>query len=589
MDNKDEHRSIDRHTLRLFREATMRDKRLFGLALFFPLGSIITSVLVPLVIGRIIAALSHTQADPMSYIPYLVGFALLGIITNRIGAASLFALQAKGMADLQEQAFRALMRRSMSFHNNNVGGKLVSDVIDFPQAYGGLLDALFTNITPFVLVMICGSAVVFAESWQLGLMITLMSAYTLVASYLNTRRRAPIRKRRMAKVKEVTSHAADAIVNIPTIKAFAREQLELRSHHRLSQQLANLRITDWRSGAKAGNNRIAVLTAMQVIFILLLIRAVNQDPAVLGVGVFAFSFIGMLSLRLIQLSALIRTIEDSFLDASPMTEILLQEPEIQNAPHAKKLIVSKGALELSHVTFRYDDSSQHKQVFSDLNVQIKPGERIGLVGPSGGGKSTFTRLLMRFEDIDSGVISIDGQDISVITQESLRQAIAYVPQEPLLFHRTIAENIAYGQPKAGRKDIEQAAKRAYAHDFIKELADGYDTIVGERGVKLSGGQRQRVAIARAILKDAPILLLDEATSALDSESEAFIQEALIQLMKGRTTLVIAHRLSTIQHMDRIMVLESGKITEQGTHQELRDNHGTYAKLWAHQSGGFITE
>jgi ATP-binding cassette subfamily B protein len=316
---------------------------------------------------------------------------------------------------------------------------------------------------------------------------------------------------------------------------------------------------------------------------------VQDNPGLLDIGIFAFSFITMMSVRLFQINVMLRQIEDGFLNASPMTEILQQQPEIQDAPDARKLRVKKGAIELTNVEFHYADASRDNHVFRKLSLSIKPGEKIGLVGPSGGGKSTLTRLLLRFEDVTSGTIAIDGQNIAGIAQESLRQAISYVPQEPLLFHRTIAENIAYGKPDATLKEIEQAAKQAYAHDFIKDLSDGYDTIVGERGVKLSGGQRQRVAIARAILKDAPILLLDEATSALDSESEVFIQEALWKLMQKRTTLVIAHRLSTVQKMDRIVVLEDGKITEEGPHGSLLSQSGTYARLWAHQSGGFIED
>jgi ATP-binding cassette subfamily B protein len=272
-----------------------------------------------------------------------------------------------------------------------------------------------------------------------------------------------------------------------------------------------------------------------------------------------------------------------------MTEILQEEPEILDKPHAKPLRVTKGELALNDVNFQYSDSAADKSVFSNLNLTIKPGEKVGLVGPSGGGKSTLTRLLLRFEDINDGTINIDSQNIAEVTQASLRQAVSYVPQEPLLFHRTIHENIAYGHQDADMDKIKKAAKQAHAHEFIEELAEGYETIVGERGVKLSGGQRQRIAIARAILKDAPILILDEATSALDSESEVLIQKALWKLMENRTAIVIAHRLSTIQKMDRILVLEGGSIVEQGTHTALLKQKGTYAKLWAHQSGGFIEE
>ena len=225
----------------------------------------------------------------------------------------------------------------------------------------------------------------------------------------------------------------------------------------------------------------------------------------------------------------------------------------------------------------------------NFHLDIKPGEKIGLVGPSGGGKTTITKLLLRFMDIQDGSITIDGQDIAAISQQDLRSYIAYVSQEPILFHRSLYDNIRYGKLGATKHEVLAAARHAHADEFIDSLPEGYETLVGERGVKLSGGQRQRIAIARAMLKDAPILVLDEATSALDSESEVLIQDALWKLMESKTALVIAHRLSTIQKMDRIIVLDKGSIVEQGTHTELINQKGVYAKLWAHQSGGFLED
>ena len=247
----------------------------------------------------------------------------------------------------------------------------------------------------------------------------------------------------------------------------------------------------------------------------------------------------------------------------------------------------QGAVQLRDISFGYTDNSQ--TVINNLSLDIKAGERLGLAGHSGGGKTTLTKLILRFADVTKGAITIDGKDIRDLTQQSLRANIAYVPQEPYLFHRSLRDNIAYGKPKASDSEIMTAIKQANAMEFIASLPDGLDTIVGERGVKLSGGQRQRIAIARAILKDAPILILDEATSALDSESEKLIQDALEKLMKNRTSIVIAHRLSTIAKLDRIIVLDNGAIIEDGTHNELLDKKGTYAKLWNHQSGGFIEE
>jgi ATP-binding cassette subfamily B protein len=284
-----------------------------------------------------------------------------------------------------------------------------------------------------------------------------------------------------------------------------------------------------------------------------------------------------------------RTYNRSLGDARAMTEILAIKPKVNDKKQPQTLHLSKGAIAFNGVTFTHADAKEDDVLFKDLNLKIAAGKKIGLIGRSGSGKTTLTRLLLRFSDIDGGAITIDGQNIADITQDDLRRSIAYVPQEPLLFHRTLRENIAYGRPDATMDEIKEAARKAHAAEFIDKLPKGYETEVGERGVKLSGGQRQRIAIARAILKDAPILVLDEATSALDSESEKLIQDALWKLMQGRTAIVIAHRLSTIQRMDEIVVLENGAILEQGTHDQLLKKGGTYAELWAHQSGGFIEE
>ncbi len=581
--------ATDRQTLKIFWHAYTAYKTEALIALLFPIGAIIMTVVVPLIIGRIIAGLANPSANVASLIPYLAAASFLGVICNRYGARHHFSLQAKAMSDLQERAFTALMRRSTGFHGNNIGGKLVSDVVDYPSAFGTLMDAIGVNLLPLILILICGSTLVFIESWQLGLVVVAMSAYTVIATAWTTVRRSAVRRRRQAMTKKVTSHIADTIVNINTVKTFARERQEIAHYHDLSQQLANLRITDWGVGSGMANTRMAVLLVMQLGFIAVLIHVVRADPSVFDIGIFAFSFIATLSIRLIQLHPTMRQIEDGFLNAAPITKILGETPEIVDSPNAHDLQVDKAAIGFDRVHFRYDDAGKDSHVFRELSLAIQPGEKIGLVGPSGGGKSTLTRLLLRFEDINHGSITIDGQNIAEVTQSSLRTAVSYVPQEPLLFHRSIKENIAYGDSSASDEDIVHAARRAYAHEFITELSDGYDTIVGERGVKLSGGQRQRIAIARAILKNAPILVLDEATSALDSESEKLIQSALTELMKDKTAIVIAHRLSTIQQLDRIIVLDGGEITEEGTHKKLRAGGGLYAKLWAHQSGGFIED
>ena len=267
---------------------------------------------------------------------------------------------------------------------------------------------------------------------------------------------------------------------------------------------------------------------------------------------------------------------------------ILDEPRlVEDAPGAPELNVTAGDIDFEHLGFAYADAADGDRVFTDLNLHIPAGQRVGLVGRSGSGKTTLTKLLLRLSDVQDGKVLVDGQDISACTQQSLRRQIAYVPQEALLFHRSIRENIAYGRPDATDEEILRAAEQANAREFIDRLPQGLDTMVGERGVKLSGGQRQRVAIARAILADAPILVLDEATSALDSESEALVQDALENLMRGRTAIVVAHRLSTVAALDRIVVLHDGEIVEDGTHAELAAADGEYAALWNRQTGAFL--
>jgi ATP-binding cassette, subfamily B, bacterial len=271
-------------------------------------------------------------------------------------------------------------------------------------------------------------------------------------------------------------------------------------------------------------------------------------------------------------------------DMKEVIDIFEITPDILDPENPEKLKMPSGHIIFKDVSFQYQ---MGEEVLINFNLNIASGERVGIVGHSGAGKSTLTKLLLRFNDVTSGAITIDGQDIRNITQDDLRSVISYVPQEPILFHRPIKENIAYGKPDARDEEIAEVARKAHADEFISKLPHGYDTLVGERGVKLSGGERQRVAIARAMLKDSPILMLDEATSSLDSVSEHYIQDAFTELMKGKTTIVIAHRLSTIQKMDRIIVLDKGIIAEEGTHSELLAKNGIYADLWNHQTGGFF--
>jgi len=324
----------------------------------------------------------------------------------------------------------------------------------------------------------------------------------------------------------------------------------------------------------------------------------------IGVFVLLQAYVLNIINQLWGFTRLVRDLYQGYADSKEMVEINLLSHEIKDLPSAKELVVDKGEIEFNDITFGFN---QMHQVLENINLTIKPGEKVALVGPSGAGKTTFVRLLLRLYSATSGKILIDGQDISEATQESLRKNISMVPQDPILFHRTLAENIAYGKieemqkevPKLAKGEpgsrsqsdlgkIKKAATLAHCDEFIKELPQGFETYVGERGIKLSGGERQRVAIARAILKNAPILILDEATSSLDSHSEMLIQDALNNLMAEKTTIVIAHRLSTIQKMDRIIVIDNGRIIEQGSHKDLLENENSlYKKLWELQAGGFL--
>jgi ATP-binding cassette subfamily B protein len=377
----------------------------------------------------------------------------------------------------------------------------------------------------------------------------------------------------------------DVITNSSAVRQYVRQTYEIEGLEELTEKKQEIGLKNWLFTEKVLLlNACAVFIFVFTMFFFL-VNLWQEGSVTAGDFVLVATLISHLSGTMLFVGRAFNATARSFGELREGLDDIFVPYEITDTKEAVDLTVPKGKIEFETVSFSY-----HKnQIFDGLSITIEPRQKVGIVGTSGAGKSTLVSLLLRQHDVEGGQIKIDGQDISIVTQDSLRKAVALVPQEPLLFHRSIFDNIAYGAKNATRDMVERAAALAHASEFIEMLAEGYETMVGERGVKLSGGQKQRVAIARAILKDAPILILDEATSALDSESEVHIQAALRKLMEGRTVIAVAHRLSTLREMDRIIVIESGKIVEDGTHESLVACNGQYAQLWSHQAGGFIVE
>lgn len=380
---------------------------------------------------------------------------------------------------------------------------------------------------------------------------------------------------------------ADTVSNTLTIKLFGSKEREFQSFQKTTSLWEDIRRKAWlmRNYSIAIQGVLFIILEVGIMFFTVYLWSKGQVSVgtIMLIQIYIFGTFDAVW----GFGRALMDIEKSLSDAKEMVDIFEKKPSVQDPKRPEKCRITKGDIELKNVSFFYEKGN--RKIFENFSLHIYPGEKVGLVGHSGAGKTTITKMLLRFLDVTSGSVLIDGQNIRRIRQDDLRRSISYVPQEPLLFHRTIRENISYGKSDATDEEVIAVAKKAHAHEFIEKLAQGYDTLVGERGVKLSGGERQRVAIARAMLKNAPILVLDEATSSLDSLSEKHIQLALDELMKGRTTIVIAHRLSTIQKMDRILVVENGRVSEEGSHKDLVDQGGVYATFWKQQAGGFIGE
>src|SRR3989344_77037 len=567
-----------------------------GVGFFLPaIGVILVFFVPPLIVARLInifvaqGEISVNTAG--SYVLLFGGLWLLGEVFWRIGMNSVIKVETKGINSLSRTAFRRLTERDYDFYTDNFVGSLTKKALAFARSFETLTDTLVFNVVTQILPIIFAVIVLWRYSPWIPLVLVFWMAIGIAVGLPIIRRRSKLVALRHEASSRTAGRLSDSMTNMLAIKSFSKEEQEYDAYGRYVDDFT----AKFKKASDYQNLRFDVLMSpiyviTNVFGLILSVFFAERLGLQPGVIVIVFSYYSLVTRILWDVSRTYRHIESSISEAAEFTQMFLDPPAVQDLPNAKPLKVTTAGIRFDRANFRYSgDQNTNGSFLNNFSLDIKAKEKVGLVGPSGGGKTTITKLLLRFVDLQSGSITIDGQNIKEVTQASLRQAIAYVPQEPLLFHRTLFENIAYGNEGASKEDVVKAAKLARADEFIAQLTKGYETLVGERGIKLSGGQRQRIAIARALLKNSPILVLDEATSSLDSESEKYIQEGLWELMKNKTALVIAHRLSTIKHLDRIIVLDQGKIIQDGTHNELIRQKGLYAKLWSHQSGEFLED
>ena len=579
---------------RLFWKTSAPYKHRRNLAIFFAMLTLVVTIFVgPLIIAQLLSIIQHNQLHDSKNLWTLIAlYSVSGLWSSVIGWRLVLYLvwtfETAMQRDLYAQCFSKLTNQTLFFHSNKFGGSLVSQTNKLVGAVESFWDTIIWSVLPLVVSLVGSIIVLSTLLWQYALFLLIFSIVFSIVVYYGSKPMAKLTKKEAKASNKLNGQLADVISNVLAVKSSGAEATEQKFFAKTVSSWRNSSLDVMRGFLKVSTVYSSINMVIKIGAIAFAVYAAQNNLVSVASVYLIITYTGSVAHELWNMNGIMRNYNRIIGNANDMVEIL-QTPTTLIDKSDLKLKVTNGEISMDKITFTHDEG-QGDTLFHDFSLDIKPGEKIGLVGASGSGKTTLTKLLLRFADIDSGKITIDGQDISEVTQASLRAKIAYVPQEPLLFHRSVRENIAYGRPDATDAEIEEAAKKAGAYDFIVGLKDGFDTMVGERGIKLSGGQRQRVAIARAILKDVPILVLDEATSALDSESEALIQKSLETLMKNRTSIVIAHRLSTIAKLDRIIVLKDGKIVEDGSHDELiNKKRGVYAKLWARQSGGFIEE
>jgi ATP-binding cassette, subfamily B, bacterial len=544
----------------------------------------------PLVIARLLRRFASndalTASDLLPYVLTFAGLWVAGQVCWRVAVILITRVEIYGLQALYIQAMDDLLAKDLAFFQNNYAGSLTKRALGFARRFEDVFDVLVFQLSPSVLPLVFVAVVLWSYSPWLIVVLVGMLATTLAMVLPLIRRRQALVDLREAASNALAGHLADSISNAEVVRAFAREDDEARIHAANVGDYGAKTLRSW----DYQNFRVDMVTspmfvATNILGLVAALATRGSSGASLESVFITFSYYSTATRVMWEFNRIYRSMEGAITDAAQFADLLLDPPVVTDAEETQAFTPRDYGITLRDVRFRY--SRSQPLLFDGLSLTIPAGAKFGLVGRSGGGKTSITRLLLRFSDVESGEVLIGGVPIASVPQSALRRTIAYVPQDPSMFHRSIADNIRVGRPGASDADVRRAAALAHAAEFIEALPAGYETMVGERGVKLSGGQRQRIAIARAILKDAPILILDEATSSLDSESEAAIQDALLTLLKGRTALVIAHRLSTVRRMDELVILERGAIVERGSHETLLALNGIYAGLWAHQSGGFL--
>lgn len=527
--------------------------------------------------GDTSSALTFALLYPVAYLVIELIFRTSAILCMRWAAPA----ERNGYEELVSYTFG----HSHNYFSDRFAGSVMSKIGNVTGALSHLIPEFLYSPLEGVIRLSVALVIIVLVDLRVGTVFLGLVVILFVVNYFLAPIKEERARQRAASQSKLRGEITDMFTNIGAIRQYARSGYEYSRLQLLTEDHLRKSYRSWFMTDLMLTVNSLIVFAFSLGMFWLLTTEWSAGNITTGSFIMVLSVVASISTTLLFIGRTFNMLARSVGEMREGLEEVLVDREIVDVTTSKKLNVESGLLEWKNVTFNYGNN----KVFDSFDLTIPSGQRVGLVGPSGAGKTTFVSLLLRQHDLSGGEILIDGQNIAEVTQDSLRESIAVVPQEPLLFHRSIKENIAYGKIDATENEIMAVARLAKAHDFIKDLPQGYDTLVGERGVKLSGGQKQRVAIARAMLKDAPILVLDEATSALDSESEVVIQEALHKLMTGKTVVAIAHRLSTLREMDRIVVLENGKIVEDGSHEALLEYGGVYARLWKHQAGGFLQE